>query len=504
MTKKRAAVDLESLKKLQATKEKGLRQVGAFPYSEDLRSVMDTEIYTCYRTIPLKRVFKDIVARNISSAIVVDSEDKPVGILTERDIIRRVLTVENLDTENTPIASVMTAAPVTLSPGDSIYRALSVLSAKKIKHLPLEENGRITGMVTLSRLLKLRYPEPMSLMEGIRAASEIATLREIKDGLPAMAKSRLLEGRRSYDIVVMISLLNQDIHRRALELILDKVGAPPAPFCLYVTGSHGRLENLLTPDQDHGMIISDREDKPQYSDYYIELTTAFSEVLAEIGFETCPGYIMCSNPLWRKSLKEWKLQIKYWFDRQVRELGRFCTVLFDAAPIFGDNTLFKEMHSYAHGLLQQHHEVLRVLLDEQGRHKVPIGLLGQFLTERNGRHRGEFDIKRSGLLFVVEAIRILALLHGIRETATLKRITALVRGGFIHPDDGEYFEAAYLFLLRLALIAQVDHIVNGRQGTFINPKKLSRRERESLKHAFKAVAALQDLVATEFGELAFL
>jgi CBS domain-containing protein len=251
------------------------------------------------------------------------------------------------------------------------------------------------------------------------------------------------------------------------------------------------------------MIISDREDEPQYSDYYLELTTGFSEALAEIGFETCPGYIMCSNPLWRKSLTEWKLQIKYWFDRQVRELGRYSTVLFDAAPIYGDNALFAEMHTYAHRLLQQHHEVLRVLLEEQSRHKVPIGLLGQFLTERDGRHRGEFDIKRSGLIFVVEAIRILALLHGIRETVTLKRITALVHGGFIHPDDGEYFEAAYLFLLRLALIAQVDHVVNGRQGTFINPKKLSRRERENLKHAFKAVAALQDLVASEFGELAF-
>ena len=64
----------------------------------------------------------------------------------------------------------MTADPVTLSPGDTIYRALSILSAKKIKHLPLEEDGRITGMVTLRRLLKLRYPEPMSLMESIRTA----------------------------------------------------------------------------------------------------------------------------------------------------------------------------------------------------------------------------------------------------------------------------------------------------------------------------------------------
>jgi CBS domain-containing protein len=502
MTRKRATVDIESLKKLQATKE-SLRQAGSFPYSEDLRSVMDTEVYTCHPDNPIKGVLQEIVGRNISSTIVVDEEGRPAGILTERDIMQRVVIAEGLDLEHTPVAAVMTADPVTLSPGDTIYRALSILSAKGIKHLPLVENGRITGIVTLRRLLKLRYPEPMSLMEAIRAASEVATLRAIKNKLPAMAESRLKEGRRSYDIVVMISLLNQDIHRRTLELALARVGDPPAPFCLYVTGSHGRLENLLTPDQDHGMIIGDGPGEPQYSEYYIELSTTFSGWLADIGFATCPGYIMCSNPLWRKSLNEWKLQIKYWFDRQVRELGRFCTVLFDAAPIYGENSLFEETRQYAHGLLEQHHEVLRVLLEEQSRHKVPTGLLGQFLTERAGMHRGEFDIKRSGLLFVVEAIRILALLHGIRETATLKRIAALVRGNFIHRDDGEYFEAAYLFLLHLALKVQTGNIISGGQGTFINPKKLSRRERENLRHAFKAVSALQDLVATEFGELVF-
>jgi signal-transduction protein with cAMP-binding, CBS, and nucleotidyltransferase domain len=155
MTKKRAAVDLESLKKLQAIKE-GLHQVESFPYSEDLRSVMDTEIYTCNRNAPIKGVLNDIVARNISSAIVLDSKGKPAGILTERDIMQRVVTAENLDTENTPVAEVMTADPVTLSPGDTIYRALSILSAKKIKHLPIEEDGRITGIVTLRQLLKLR------------------------------------------------------------------------------------------------------------------------------------------------------------------------------------------------------------------------------------------------------------------------------------------------------------------------------------------------------------
>ncbi len=69
----------------------------------------------------------------------------------------------------------------------------------------------------------------------------------------------------------MISLINRDIHRRALELAAEGLGVAPVPYCLYLTGSHGRLENLLTPDQDHGMIIADSEQNYQYDQYFIDL-----------------------------------------------------------------------------------------------------------------------------------------------------------------------------------------------------------------------------------------
>lgn len=498
--KNRPIVDRESFRKLQEKRE-SLRKVESFPYSEDLESVMDTDVYTCHCDNKIKVVLQKMAERNISSAIVVDEEKRPVGILTERDVMRRIITDEGIDISLDPISKVMTPEPVTLAPRATIYRALSVLSAKGIKHLPLVENGRVVGIVTLRRLLKLRYPEPMALIEAIRDATEVSTLRAIKNKLPAMAATRLDAGRRAYDIVVMLSLINRDIHCRTMELAIRDLGEPPAPFCLFVTGSHGRLENLLTPDQDHGMIIADNKEDKQYDRYYIDLSVKFSRWLDEIGFATCPGYIMCANPLWRKSLGEWKLQLQYWYEKQVPEAGRFTTVLFDAAPIFGEHNLFQEMNTFAHAQLGSHHEVLRVLHEEEGQHKAPVSLLGRFITEPRGEHRGEFDIKRSGLIFMVEGIRILALLHGIRETATIKRIGRLVSGGFIHRDDGEYFEAAYLFLLHLALKVQTEKALQGRTDTFINPKKLSRRDRETLHHAFKAITSLQSLVAAEFGEL---
>ncbi len=498
---RRVEVDQESFKRLQETRE-SLKRVESFPYRENLRSIMEPEVYTCSPRCTLRDVIRDMSARNITSVIVIDHLKQPVGILTEHDIMKRVIAAEGVDLDSTPISMVMTSDPITLHPDNTIYRALSVLTDSKVKHLPLIEEGKIVGIVTMRQLLKLRYPEPLTLIEGIRDAGDAATLRTIKEKLPQMAEERLESGRTAYDIVVMISLINRDIHRRALELAAEGLGVPPVPYCLYLTGSHGRLENLLTPDQDHGMIIADSEQNYQYDQYFIDLGVRLSDYLDQIGYVYCPGFLMSSNPLWRKSLSEWKQQINYWFEAQVRELGRYVTVLFDAASIAGEVDLFNELKEYAFKVLARHHEVFRVLHEEEGGHRVPLGFLGRFVTDKEGLHKGQLDVKKSGLIFVVEAIRILSLQRGIRETGTLKRIGKLVDGGFIHPNDGEYFESAYQVLLHYALKSQVSKANHGEKlDTYIDPRILSPRDKETLRHAFKAVSTLQDLVASEFGQL---
>ena len=501
METKRVTVDLESFKRLQESRD-SLKRVESFPYRENLRSIMDPEVYTCSPLCTLRDVIRDMADQNISSVIIVDHIKQPVGILTERDIMKRVIADQGVDLDSTPISKVMTSDPITLHPDNTIYRALSVLTDKKVKHLPLIEDGKIVGIVTMRQLLKLRYPEPLTLIEGIQDAKDVATLKAIKNKLPEMAEERLESGRSAYDIVVMISLINRDIHRQALELAAEGLGVPPVPYSLYITGSHGRLENLLTPDQDHGMIIADSEQNYQYDQYFIDLGVRFSDYLDQIGYVYCPGFLMSSNPLWRKSLSEWKQQIHYWFEAQVRELGRYVTVLFDAASIAGEVDLFKELKEYAFTVLAQHHEVFRVLHEEEGGHRVPLGFLGRFLTDKEGVHKGQLDVKKSGLIFVVETIRILSLKHNIRETGTLKRIAKLVEGGFIHTNDGEYFESAYQVLLHYALRSQVSKARRGEKlDTYIDPRILSPRDKESLRHAFKAVSTLQDLVASEFGQL---
>ena len=176
---KRATVDHLSFKSLQKTKA-DLTRVQSFPYSEELRSIMNSDVVCCSPDTVVRSAVKTMTANHVSSIIVVREDDSPAGIITERDILK-IVADDNVTTKQVLTHQVMTRNLFTLSPENTIYRALAVFSQKSIKHLPLIRDGKIAGIITLRQLLKLRYPEPITLLEGITGAESVNDLKQIKD-----------------------------------------------------------------------------------------------------------------------------------------------------------------------------------------------------------------------------------------------------------------------------------------------------------------------------------
>jgi CBS domain-containing protein len=177
------------------------------------------------------------------------------------------------------------------------------------------------------------------------------------------------------------------------------------------------------------------------------------------------------------------------------------TLIFDSAPLYGDSALFTQVQDAAFGDISRNHNILRMMHEEEGSHKVPLGWFNTFITEKDEFHRGEIDMKRSGLIFIIEAARILALKHGIRETSTLSRIRGLVEKGVIHRDDSEYFENAYRVVLYHTLKAQTENYLSKKEDSYyLRPGTLSARNQEMLKQAFKAISHLKEIVGSELGE----
>ena len=83
---------------------------------------------------------------NIGS-IVVCEENVPVGIFTERDVLR--LAGEGADFDRTPLSQVMTPRPLTIGGGDNILDAAQLMAERKLRHLPVVEDGNLIGIVSM-------------------------------------------------------------------------------------------------------------------------------------------------------------------------------------------------------------------------------------------------------------------------------------------------------------------------------------------------------------------
>jgi CBS domain-containing protein len=84
--------------------------------------------------------------QNIGAALVTE-DDKLVGIFTERDALNKVLP-EGIDPISTKISEVMTKDPVCVDPSTTVEEAMSIVTNRKVRHLPILHNGKLVGIVS--------------------------------------------------------------------------------------------------------------------------------------------------------------------------------------------------------------------------------------------------------------------------------------------------------------------------------------------------------------------
>lgn len=101
---------------------------------------------------------------NIGAVVILDPKGGLIGIVTERDMTRRVI-AKGVDPKGTRLADIMTKNPDTLSPDDSANDALELMQARRYRHLPIVEDGKCVGMVSVRDLYAAAK---QSLEESIR------------------------------------------------------------------------------------------------------------------------------------------------------------------------------------------------------------------------------------------------------------------------------------------------------------------------------------------------
>ncbi|WP_054841498.1 CBS domain-containing protein [Thermococcus peptonophilus] len=101
----------------------------------------------------VKRAGEVMVEFDIGSLVVVNDEGNVVGFLTKGDIIKR-LVIPGLPNTTPPVKEIMTKDLVTVPSTASVGEVLDILSKKGIKHILVEEDGKIVGIFSISDLLE--------------------------------------------------------------------------------------------------------------------------------------------------------------------------------------------------------------------------------------------------------------------------------------------------------------------------------------------------------------
>lgn len=101
------------------------------------------------------RTVVDLLAQNRIGAVPVVEGDKIVGIFSERDIVR-LLSSYGPETLDRSLEEVMTKSPVTCDSSMAVIGALSQMTQKRIRHLPVVDGGRLVGFVSIGDLVKYR------------------------------------------------------------------------------------------------------------------------------------------------------------------------------------------------------------------------------------------------------------------------------------------------------------------------------------------------------------
>lgn len=118
---------------------------------------------TVWSVSPDQSVFEvagALASKNIGALTVV-SEERVVGIISERDIIGRVIAA-GVDPKTTKAEAVMTKDPVVLDAAEAPARALDVMKKHNFRHVPVVREGKLVGMLSMRDLLQFQ----ISTQEG--------------------------------------------------------------------------------------------------------------------------------------------------------------------------------------------------------------------------------------------------------------------------------------------------------------------------------------------------
>lgn len=112
----------------------------------------ETVVYSTNSSRSVLDALQIMMEKNISALLIIEN-DQLLGIFTERDYARKII-LKGKSSKETLIKDVMTVSPYTITPDEKIANCMELMTNNHFRHLPVIENGKVLGMVSIGDLVK--------------------------------------------------------------------------------------------------------------------------------------------------------------------------------------------------------------------------------------------------------------------------------------------------------------------------------------------------------------
>ena len=118
----------------------------------DLLADKGRQVYTTRKGVTVHEAVREMNRKRVGALVVTDDQ-RPVGIFTERDVLRRIVD-EDRDPALTKVVEVMTPDPATVATSMPVEDAMAMMTQRRFRHLPVVEGGVLVGIVSIGDLMR--------------------------------------------------------------------------------------------------------------------------------------------------------------------------------------------------------------------------------------------------------------------------------------------------------------------------------------------------------------
>ena len=130
-------------------------------------SLKGREVATIEPSRSLSEAARVLAERRIGALLIVDGDRPVTGIISERDIVRAVA-MHGAKALDEPVSRFMTEKVVTCTGETSINDVMELMTQQKFRHIPIVESGRLSGIVSIGDVVKLRLEEVEAETQAIK------------------------------------------------------------------------------------------------------------------------------------------------------------------------------------------------------------------------------------------------------------------------------------------------------------------------------------------------